>query len=365
VCSSAALALVLAGAHARAESPIPAAPSQQAASQVQDTSLDSYRQHLLDLSASTESCAQARDARACDPALVGPDDRVPLTGGANTEPRVIRYHWLRALFLKAQDRDAEAAKSAAAQPKDAEESAEPVPPTTSELLKAAESRLAHDLDQANTAAAASPSHGLERETMKQVLAGRAFRTLEARNPRDSAVEKFGDWLNRLFLSAARLRSRSAWIGRVIVCGFILAICSGLVWGLLRLERRWRVRLTPESGPPAPGAASARDWQLWLNDARQSAAAGAWREAMHSVYWAAISRLESKRLWPADRARTPREYLALLAPDDPRRTALAALTRGFERTWYGGRPAAEADYRQAERVAEGLIAGGKAPGGDAQ
>ena len=82
----------------------------------------------------------------------------------------------------------------------------------------------------------------------------------------------------------------------------------------------------------------------------------WREAIHFVYWAAISRLESKRLWPADRARTPREYLALVAPDDSRRDNLAALTRSFERTWYGGRPAGEGDYRAAEALAAALISG---------
>jgi hypothetical protein len=87
--------------------------------------------------------------------------------------------------------------------------------------------------------------------------------------------------------------------------------------------------------------------------------------MHSVYWAAISRLESKRLWPADRARTPREYLALVAPDDPRRAGLATLTRSFERTWYGGRQTGESEFRKAEELAAGLIAGGGPRGGEAQ
>jgi hypothetical protein len=97
----------------------------------------------------------------------------------------------------------------------------------------------------------------------------------------------------------------------------------------------------------------------MEDARRAAAAGLWREAIHFTYWAAISRLESKRLWPADRARTPREYLALVASDDPRRPGLATLTGSFERVWYGGRPAAESDYRNAEQIASALIGGGSA------
>ena len=151
----------------------------------------------------------------------------------------------------------------------------------------------------------------------------------------------------------------AWLGWALTYGFLLAVGVGLVVMLLRLERRWRVRLVPESIGPAPGAASARDWQLWLADARRAAAAGRWREAVHFLYWAAISRLESKRMWPADRARTPREYLALVAGDDPRRAALAALTGDFERIWYGGRAAGEGDYRRAEEVAAGLIGSGTA------
>jgi hypothetical protein len=81
-----------------------------------------------------------------------------------------------------------------------------------------------------------------------------------------------------------------------------------------------------------------------------------------MYWAAISRLESKKLWPADRARTPREYLALVAPDDPRKSGLGALTREFEWTWYGGRYAGEEEYLHAEELASGLFETGAAPGG---
>jgi hypothetical protein len=141
-----------------------------------------------------------------------------------------------------------------------------------------------------------------------------------------------------------------------VVGFIVIVCVGLAWVLLQLERRWRIRLIPDNDLPAAGAASARDWQLYLADARRAAAAGQWREAIHFAYWAAISRLESKRLWPADRARTPREYLALVAASDPRRAGLATLTGSFERVWYGGRAAGESDYKQAEELVDKLIAG---------
>ena len=206
---------------------------------------------------------------------------------------------------------------------------------------------------------------LTRATMQQVLSGSEYSGLESPTPKDSAFEKVGNWLNNLLDSAMRASARAPWLGRALVWGFIVAICVALVWGLLQLERRWRVRLVPDARPPAPGAASAIPWQVWMEDARRAAAAGLWREAIHFLYWASISRLESKRLWPADRARTPREYLALVAPEDPRKSGLATLTGSFERVWYGGRPAVESDYQRAEQLASGLIHGPAAPGGPTQ
>ena len=255
----------------------------------------------------------------------------------------MRLDWLRALLTKARIKDEPPNK---AQHKTQSKStsntdkvstgkpAAPPKPTTSQLLQAAEIRLTEDIVQTDHAAAgalpAAPDHARERAAMTQVLAGRDFRNLQAPTARDSALEKLSAWLNRLLASLDKLQIHAAWVGRLIVWSFILAVCVGLVLGLMQLERRWRIRLIPESDGPAAGAASARDWQLWLADARRAAAASQWREAIHFVYWAAISRLESRRLWPADRARTPREYLALVAANDPRKPQLATLTGSFER-----------------------------------
>ncbi len=360
-------------------------PAAQPAKNVHEVSLVEYRQHLVELNEVIEACVKARETKSCDPALVGRDDRVPLGNAPNAERRLVRYGWLRALLTIAQIKDksqeeaqdhkgnnsqtkpddspvdkAKNETGAEAEAAPAEEPTLPPKPTTNELLQAAQARLTQEIAQADEVAtgpsAAAPDYSQERNTMKQMLAERDFRGLEAPTRRDTFLEKLSEWLNRFFEGIAKLHADSAWVGRVIVWGFILATCVGLVWGLMQLERNWRLRLVPESDGPAAGAASARDWQLWLADARRAAAAGEWREAIHFVYWAAISRLESKRLWPADRARTPREYLALVAADDPRRTGLATLTGSFERTWYGGRMAGESDYAQAEKLADGLIAG---------
>ena len=364
LCVAAAL---LAAPQARADAA--PAPAAQPANHWHEASLEDYRSHLQALTTIVEACAKTRDTKTCDPALVGPDDHVSLSQSANvsadSKRRLVRYGWLRVLLAKAQDKDKAAGKpeakpatKPATSPRDTptEEPTRPPERTTTELLQDAETRLAQDLAQTDATTVAAPVHAQERETMKQVLAGREFRNLEEPTARDSALEKLGNWLNRIFESAAKLSSHSVWIGRVIVWGFILAVCVGLVWGLIQLERRWRIRLVPEGSGTVTGAASARDWQLWLEDARKAAASGLWREAIHFVYWASISRLESRRLWPADRARTPREYLALVAPEDPRKAGLATLTGSFERIWYGGRAAGESDYRNAEQLATALISG---------
>jgi len=359
--AAAILAVILAPAPARAENPI-TAPPPTPPGRWHDASLDEYRTHLQDLIPIVASCAQSRDQKTCDPNLIGPDDRIPLTNAANAERRLVRYGWLRVLLSKAQDKDEPTPKPDPAQKDHSDgEDALPLPPTTTQLLADAQTRLTQELAQAGaTAASPPPAHAQQREAMGQVLAGRDFRNVAVPSPRDKLLEQIGAWLNQLFDSASSFAARSPWIGRALVGGFILLICIGLAWGLLQLERRWRVRLIPESHTPEPGAASARDWQLWLDDARRAAAAGQWREAVHFVYWAAISRLESRRLWPADRARTPREYLSLIAPEDPRKPRLTTLTRTFERIWYGGRPAAESDYRAAEQLANTLISGSSAP-----
>lgn len=333
-------------------------PPPPSTSRARDVSLEDYRQHLTTLEVLVDACSKERNTRACDPALIGPDDRVSIVTGARTEQRLIRYGWLRVLFSKAEEPDQPVAKPAEKKPGNAGPKAavEDQPPT-SQLLNEARGRLEGDLAQSQAPLVPVVSHTQERAVLQQVLSEREFRGLKQISVRDSVLEKFGNWLNRLFESAANLKARSAWVGRALVWGFILGVCVALIYSLLRLERRWRVRLMEESYWPAPGSASARDWQLWLEDARKAAASGLWREAIHFVYWAAISRLESRRLWPADRARTPREYLALVAPEDPRRQGLSQLTGAFESFWYGGRVAGEGDYRNAESLATSLIGGG--------
>jgi hypothetical protein len=361
-CTAGMVAVALMGmasATARAQeltpTPAPAAASERSAS------FQGYRAHLEQLESLTAACAKGRDKETCDPSSIGSDDVLPVGG----EQRLVSYAWLRVLFARAQEPDAavRAPGSDSVLKRDPDIKSDVL--TTSELLIRAQARLAADLEQADRAAGQPGAHAQERAVLKTVLAGREFRGLKQSNNGPTVFERINNWLNTLFGWLGSKQVHARWIGRVLIWGFLTLVGVGLVWALLQWERRWRIRLVPDSDGPAPTAASARDWQLWLKDAREAAGRGDWREAIHFLYWAAISRLESKRLWPSDRARTPREYLALVSPDDPRKPRLGALTREFEWTWYGGRPADEPDYRRAEELAMALVEGAANQGGPAR
>lgn len=313
-----------------------------------------YQQHLADLDALVAACQLQRSGAApsqsnfpaCASARIGPDDRVHEPSAS--EPREVRYDWLRSVMATA------ARKTSAAQ-KDIFSSlprASKKTVSADTLLTEARQRLQDDLKQAQSSPETNPSYSSERNSLNAILAERAYQGVT----QESAVGRFREWLynllDRFFSSLVRFGSHAPWIVWLLRILSLAAICTALAWFLLRIERRSRIRLIPDV-EPAPGAPSAREWQLWLRDAQAMAANGQWREAIHFLYWAAIARLESKRLWPADRARTPREYLALLSGTDPRKSNLTALTRNFERTWYGGRTAEASDFNAAREQAAAL------------
>lgn len=315
-----------------------------------DASLQAYQQHLEKLQALVTACRTQRNRYACDPAQVGPDDQVRIAANGTVEQRMVRYDWLRELLERAGKKEELQKKDSA-----------PLlpglpavnPPSVDALLAQAGQRLDADLKQAGgTAAQAEAGHAMERASIATILAGRAYRGVS----RSSAWERFQEWLENLlanfFGHLALFGARSRWIAYALRVLLLVSLCVGLVWALVRIERRARVRLVPDM-QPAPYAPSARDWQLWFADAQGMAARGEWRDAIHFLYWAAISRLESKRMWPADRARTPREYLQLLPQADARRDNLIALTRSFEWTWYGGREAGAQEFDAALKMAAGL------------
>lgn len=312
--------------------------------------LAAYRNHLAQLDALVAGCQKQRDSAACDPAQVGADDHVRWPAGSGAE-RTIGYDWLRTLLN-------EAGKGKAAQAAPAVHLGvapgvvKTPPPSLDKLLTAARARLDADAKQIEAQPASAADYAQERQALTVILARREYNGVTKVTVRDRFLEWLGNALDAFFGKLAGLGAGMPWIWIVVRALLIGGLCVLLAWLLVRIERRSRMGLI-DGVPVAPGAPSAREWQLWLKDAQAMEAQGLWREAIHFLYWAAISRLESRRLWPADRARTPREYLHLLPAADANRQGLTALTRTFERTWYGGREATSAEYQAASRLAAGM------------
>jgi hypothetical protein len=334
---------------------MPLARAQQAPSSFHDVNLAEYRQHLEELDGVVANCAAQLQLKtpppssenACDPGRVGPDDRVEGLAGAGAA-REVRYDWLRAALSTAGKKAGGATNFALG----AHANAKNKPPDINALLKDAHERLRIDEQQIENPLAEHPAYAEQRKSLDAILARPEYKNATKVSAKDRMLEWLENFFDRILARLAGIGSRAPWIGRFIEILLAAGALTTLAWLLFRLERNARVRLVPDI-EAAPGAPSAREWQVWLKDAETAAAAGAWREAIHSVYWASISRLESARLWPADRARTPREYLGLLRGADPRKTTLTALTRSFERTWYGGREAEAADFSAALHLAAEL------------
>ncbi len=146
---------------------------------------------------------------------------------------------------------------------------------------------------------------------------------------------------------------SPWMGIVFEWGILGAAAAALIVWALRMSKQQRVAFKPEREADPAWQAESDDWAA---KAKEQAASGEWRDAVHCLYWSAIVMLEGQKLWRQNRARTPREYVGLLPPDSPRRRVLGGLTGVFERIWYGIRPATSGDYEKASALLDELRVG---------
>jgi hypothetical protein len=182
-----------------------------------------------------------------------------------------------------------------------------------------------------------------RKRLDNILAAREFNRVHGPSVFDIWMDKVRAWLEK-WLSKLDISPRGVtWAGRIFVWLVIAAAASVLGVWLYRIYRRRPQQAPREIVPFAP---SAKSWRLWLAEAREQAARGEWREAIHLSYWAGVSYLEVSGLWVPDRARTPREYLRAMAGHDPKKQPFTALTRRFESVWYGSRQARPDDFDAA-------------------
>ncbi len=181
-----------------------------------------------------------------------------------------------------------------------------------------------------------------RDRLNQILSAREFGRVRGPTELELIEQRVNAWLkeklDKLFPTAPDLDQ----LGQIFVW-IVIAIVTAIlaVW----LYRQSRERLLDRPREIMPFVPSARSWRSWLSEAREKAAQGEWRDAIHLGFWAAVSRLESDGVWRPDKARTPREYLNAIPAVSETKPSFAAVTRTFETAWYGGRPASATDFER--------------------
>jgi hypothetical protein len=188
-----------------------------------------------------------------------------------------------------------------------------------------------------------------RSQLNSILARPEFR--EVRGP--GALDRFKQRLLAFLLRLLEGIFRSTAIP-VISKYFIYGLMGVAILALAYFAYRniWLSQKV-ESVVPKDLPISAKEWALWMAEARAAAAKREWRDAIHLAYWAAISFLERQGHWKPDRARTPREYLRLLSGASEHRETLTGLTRIFELAWYAKRDANEKTFSQTLEALEKL------------
>ncbi|MGB7191694.1 MAG: DUF4129 domain-containing protein [Acidobacteriaceae bacterium] len=297
------------------------------------TSLVQYQAHLANLQALVASCGAK--AAACDANAVGADEEVQLRGlgvGANVDSFEAHYEWLRDALTqagKAGDKK------------------------RVEAMKAAGARLDEALLYASGDGRAHRDIAAARRRADTILSKPEFATVRGNSLWERFWAHVAQWLDKIFNGVAKFGKRSPWIGPVMEWGLIgLALVGLVVWAMHVLQRQ-RLAVRVEAGRQMEAWEEAsRNWRAL---AEERAASGAWREAVHCLYWASIAALEGRKLWAPNRSRTPREYVRLLESGSARWRILRQQTQGFERVWYGLRDAARQDYERALALHEELRA----------
>jgi hypothetical protein len=170
----------------------------------------------------------------------------------------------------------------------------------------------------------------DRELLTGILSAREFRGVHGPTAFDYLRQRIRRFLLRL-LGRALGSSAIPAISAIFVDILIVLAVLMLALTIYRVIRRAAAHETPI---PVAFQPASQEWTGWLAQARAAADSGSWRDAIHFAYWCGISFLEAQGVWRPDGARTPREYLQLLPQANEHRQTLAALTRGFERVWYG-------------------------------
>jgi len=196
-----------------------------------------------------------------------------------------------------------------------------------------------------------------RAELDRILSRREFGSVQGPTRWDLLRQRINRWIEKLILRFFERMGRHPVSARILLWSMVVAT---VVWLAVTLFRYWTRRAALEALQAPDSVAFVRTWQEWIHAAREAAAQGDFREAIHSTYWAGISYLEDSEVVRKDRARTPREYVRLVSNSTPfavsrrgTREALSALTLALEQVWYGRQAASSEDFKHAMRQVEAL------------
>jgi hypothetical protein len=295
-------------------------------------SVEEFRRDVAQMQGLAAACAGA--SAACDVGKVVGDERVGELSGDGRAGGGYEVHWgwLRDALKGAKD--AKAGDRA-------------------ESMKEAAGTLDEMAAEAGKPAGLS-EFGRERREADAVLALKEFQGADTVTWWDKLKARVFSWIERIFHGVGQIGEMAPWIGRLLEWLLFVGAAVGVVVFVLRSLQRQRLRVSL-----AEGAAKATAWDRegtdWAKLAEGFASEGAWRDAVHCLYWAAIVTLEGRRAWRHNPTRTPREYVRLLKPGSAQQQGLRGLTQIFERVWYGLREAKAEEYARARALYEGLLA----------
>jgi hypothetical protein len=181
-----------------------------------------------------------------------------------------------------------------------------------------------------------------RKTLAGILARREFKRVHGPTAWDEFREKLKELLYKM-LRGIFGSSAVPIVSEILVWILVAVAIAVLAFWIFKIARQ---SAKIEAIPIESSFVAAKSWTVWIEEARAAAEKSSWRDAVHLTYWAGISFLESRGVWAPDKARTPREYLRLLASSSEYRSSLSALTRQFEAIWYGGAAADPNSFSEA-------------------
>ncbi len=294
-----------------------------------------YRDHLKSLETLVTQCGQRRDSTHCSADAVGPDDVVTVPG--QKTKRRISYDWLRALLGLAGSRTIRPADAA------------PLLHAATERLQLEESEaLGYSASILPPTSARTDEHNVLTTILNRAEFRRSDRSLTER-----VLDAIAIWINRRLSRLVEYSAHRRWLALLLEWGVVSLACLGLGYWCVRQTRRAR-GFQAEERARIEDTPAMRNWERLRQQAEQAARQQRWREAVRSYYWATIARLESRGLWPTDRARTPREYLRLVLPGNAGHDDLRRLTQCFETCWYGSETATQPDCETARLLFERLV-----------